>query len=53
MVTSGQVLISYDIESLHTPVKDGMKAIGYMDRIRHRDQKKRFELPNTTLKQNH
>lgn len=46
-ISIGNVLISYDVETSHTQVKDAMKQLGYMDAWR--DGTVNRQLPNTTL----
>ena len=47
--TTGKILISYDINKLHTDVKKGMEKKGYSDNFRYGGQNKIYYLPNTTL----
>ena len=48
--TIGNVLISYDIDKLHTQVKTDLEKLGYFDNffLSH-DTKKIYPLPNTTM----
>ena len=49
------MLINYDLNDKHTPVKDAMKGKGYTDyfefykTVDRKRVKKRVDLPNTTL----
>lgn len=47
--TIGSIVISYDIDSMHTEVKDALKEMGYSTSFRYKDKKEIYELPNTTL----
>lgn len=47
--TIGNVLISYDVETGHTAVKDAMKALGYMETWKDGQTSKVYQMPNTTL----
>jgi len=47
--TIGEVLISYDIDKLHTNVKKGMSDMGYNDNFKFQGETKTYYLPNTTL----
>ena len=46
--TIGAVLISYDINRLHTDVKDRMKNLGYLENWYYPNQIT-YYMPNTTL----
>ena len=46
--TVGTVVISYDINRLHTEVKERMISVGYFDNW-HYNNEKSNEMPNTTL----
>jgi hypothetical protein len=52
------VLVNYDLDGKHTPVKDAMKVKGYQDYFEFHEIvkgvriKKRINLPNTTLYHN-
>ncbi len=49
------ILITYDLAekagqvSKHTAVKDGMKALGYLETFKNPNEPTVFSLPNTTL----
>ena len=47
--TIGNVLISYDINKLHTQVKIALENLGYLDNFKYRNENKIYLLPNTTL----
>lgn len=47
--TIGPVIISYDVNTGHTQVKDAMKQKGYRD-VWTNFEGKRYQLPNTTLR---
>ena len=47
--TKGEVLISYDINRLHSTVKSKMESRGYLDNFRFTGENKVYHLPNTTL----
>lgn len=47
--TIGNVLISYDIDKLHTQVKTAMELLGYFDNFKNANDPKTYILPNTTL----
>jgi len=47
--TTGNVLISYDINKSHTEVKTAMQELNYYDNFKFEGQAKVYELPNTTL----
>ena len=47
--TRGAVVISYDINRLHTEVKEAMQALGYYDYWYYTNHHKKHEMPNTTL----
>lgn len=44
----GSVFISYDVDKLHTTVKEGMGELGYYDNWCYSNQKT-YQMPNTTL----
>lgn len=52
------VILNYDLDSKHTPVKDAMKENGYQDYFEYhktvdgKKVKKKIDLPNTTLYHN-
>lgn len=48
-ITKGDVVLSYDINKLHTDVKTAMKAIGYLENWKHYNNGLSYQLPNTTL----
>lgn len=47
--TIGNVLISYDVDKLHTQVKTALENLGYMDKFKNSNDPKTYYLPNTTL----
>lgn len=47
--TVGKILISYDVNKLHTNVKVGMLKMGYLDDFKYQGESKTYHLPNTTL----
>jgi hypothetical protein len=47
-LTIGTVVISYDVDKLHTAVKEEMVKLGYYDNWRYGNQKT-YKMPNTTL----
>tara|TARA_Y100000815_G_scaffold167337_1_gene151910 strand:+ start:904 stop:1173 length:270 start_codon:yes stop_codon:yes gene_type:complete len=47
--TIGKIVISYDINKLHTEVKGRMESLGYSDQFNFKGQTKIYNLPNTTL----
>lgn len=47
--TIGKILISYDVNKLHTSVKEGLLKIGYMDNFKYQGETNTYYLPNTTL----
>lgn len=49
METIGNVLISYDIDKLHTQVKTEMKSLGYYDYFTLNNSTYIYDLPNTAL----
>ena len=44
-----QILISEDVNKLHTSVNSGMEKLGYWDKIKYEGKSKIYYLPNTTL----
>ncbi|MCP9201330.1 hypothetical protein MKO06_15580 [Gramella sp. GC03-9] len=46
--TIGVIMLSYDINKLHTNVKDEMLKLGYSERWRYGNGPT-YEMPNTTL----
>lgn len=47
--TVANVLISYDIDKLHSSVKDALEKLGYLDRFKNTNDPKTYLLPNTTM----
>lgn len=47
--TVGSVVISYDINRLHTSVKQELEDLGYNDNFKFTGGKKIYYLPNTTM----
>lgn len=47
--TVGNVLISYDINKLHSSVKAALENLGYRENFRNPNDPKTYLLPNTTL----
>jgi len=47
--TIGNVLISYDIDKLHTQVKTALEDLGYLEKFKNNNDTKTYTLPNTTL----
>ncbi|MDG3582944.1 MULTISPECIES: hypothetical protein [Galbibacter] len=47
--TIGNILISYDVDKLHTQVKTTLENLGYMDKFKNSNDPKTYHLPNTTL----
>ncbi|MGB5819840.1 MAG: hypothetical protein WBG90_10180 [Saonia sp.] len=47
--TVGNILISYDINKLHTSVKSAMEKLDYLDNFQYKGETKTYYLPNTTL----
>lgn len=47
--TIANVLISYDIDKLHSSVKDSLEKLGYSDRFKNPNDPKTYLLPNTTM----
>ena len=47
--TIGNILISYDVNRLHTDVKGNMEKMGYSDSFNYERETKTYYLPNTTL----
>jgi hypothetical protein len=47
--TVANVLISYDIDKLHSSVKDALEKLGYLDRFKISNDPKTYLLPNTTM----
>lgn len=47
--TIGNVLISYDIDRMHTQVKTALESLGYLDNFKNPGDPKTYILPNTTL----
>lgn len=47
--TIGSVLISYDIDKLHTKVKAALEELGYLDNFKFKSKSQVYFLPNTTL----
>lgn len=43
------VLISYDIDKLHTQVKTALEKLGYHDNFKNNNDPKIYKLPNTTM----
>ncbi|QNR83592.1 hypothetical protein H9N25_16775 [Pedobacter riviphilus] len=46
--TIGNILISYDVNKLHTQVKASLELLGYYDNFTNTGESKKY-LPNTTL----
>ncbi len=47
--TIGNVLLSYDVDKLHTQVKTALEDLGYLETFKHTNDPKIYNLPNTTL----
>ena len=47
--TVGNILLSYDINKLHTSVKAAMENLNYRDSFQYKGETKIYNLPNTTL----
>lgn len=47
--TIANVLISYDIDKLHTQVKTALEKLGYYDNFKNNNDPKVYQLPNTTM----
>lgn len=47
--TVGIILLSYDIDKLHTKVKDALIGLGYLEKFKNHNDPKIYILPNTTL----
>ncbi|WP_422350014.1 hypothetical protein [Flagellimonas sp.] len=47
--TVGYILISYDVNKLHTSVKSAMEKLDYRDNFQYKEETKTYYLPNTTL----
>ncbi|MCA0349867.1 MAG: hypothetical protein LCH35_11480 [Bacteroidetes bacterium] len=47
--TVGNVLISYDIDKLHTQVKTALENLGYHETFKNSNDSKIYQLPNTTM----
>ena len=47
--TIGNILISYDVDKLHTQVKTALENFGYLDKFKNSNDPKAYVLPNTTL----
>ena len=47
--TVSDVLISYDIDKLHSSVKDALQKLGYYDHFKNTNDPKTYLLPNTTM----
>jgi len=47
--TVSTIVISYDIDTQHSQVKDKMKELGYSESFSFKGQTKDYYLPNTTL----
>ncbi len=47
--TIGLVLISYDIDKLHSQVKLELQTLGYYDSFKNDGDPKLYNLPNTTM----
>jgi len=47
--TIGNVLLSYDVDKLHTQVKTELEDLGYLERFKKNNDTKTYTLPNTTL----
>ena len=47
--TIGYLLISYDVNRLHTDVKVNMEKMGYSNSFNYERETKTYYLPNTTL----
>lgn len=47
--TIGSVLLSYDVKSKHTEVKQKLEELGYLDHFNFKNETKVYHLPNTTL----
>ena len=50
--TIRNVLISYDINKLHTQVKTALEYLGYLETFKHTNDPKIYNLPNTTMASN-
>lgn len=46
--TIGAILVSYDIDRMHTGVKEEMKELGYFDNWHYKEEEA-HEMPNTPL----
>ena len=51
-LTVGVIVISYDVNRLHTEVKERMRELGYFDSWYY-DGQKEHQMPNTTLWHKH
>ena len=47
--TVGCVLLSYDVNKLHTLVKEALEKLGYLDYFMNTNDPKIYQLPNTTM----
>lgn len=47
--TISNVLLSYDIDKLHTQVKTALEELGYFDTFKLQNNPKVYQLPNTTV----
>lgn len=47
--TIGTVVLSYDINSLHTKVKKNLEDLGYLEQFKSVNNSTIYNLPNTTL----
>lgn len=47
--TVANVLISYDIDKLHSQVKTALEKLGYHDNFKNNNDSKVYQLPNTTM----
>lgn len=47
--TVGSVLLSYDVNKLHSLVKEALKKLGYLESFKNTNDPKIYQLPNTTM----
>jgi hypothetical protein len=47
--TVGAILVSYDVNKLHTLVKTALQNLGYHDNFKNANDPKTYLLPNTTM----
>lgn len=50
--TIGDVLLSYDVDRLHSQVKAELQKLGYYDLFKNAGDPKTYDLPNTTMWRN-